>query len=286
MLNDLNSRNLRFPSPCLWFYLFIVNVFSLRLQDCCSFILGLAFLCILYQQPPHFDAPVLPLFIFISPSSPFLPVPALGVGVGGLWAAAALSPLPIQYKGKSYIDFGQDSALTGYYTLSLASVDVWKHSLWSSLKFLHSAKRLRWLRSITNEEELWGEPVIKHLPLLMAAHWNSQSSFPVTLSVCQRKKEIQVPHSWFFTVLLFFYSCILFWSSCWDGHRSLCLSDRVCTEGFYSTLIHTEAVFKLLVWSQTEQMLNPKTAPKSGLQSMSIRVNAWLVFFFFFSRYE
>lgn len=77
--------------------------------------------------------------------------------------------------------------------LPLACVGVWKRPPWSSLKSLHSAKRFRWLRSITDEEGLWGEPVIKQLPLLMAAPCNSHSSgSPVTPSVGQHQKDIRV----------------------------------------------------------------------------------------------
>lgn len=56
------------------------------------------------------------------------------------------------------------------------------------------SQRFHWLWSITVELGLWGEPVIKHLPLLMAAHFNSNfSQSPVALCLpafdSERKRQ-------------------------------------------------------------------------------------------------
>lgn len=150
-----------------------------------------------------------------------LPVLALGGGgrgeLSGLFICS-LFPLPIQYEGESY------RLWTGFCTwldtiCYLLPVFVWKHSLWSSLKSLHSAKRFRWLRSITDEERLRGAPVIKHLPLLMAAHCNSHSSSsPITPSVYQHKKDIKVllklvlHCSVCFSLAAFYFACMLGWT--------------------------------------------------------------------------
>lgn len=188
----------------------------------------------LHQQPlQHFDASVLPLFVFISPSSAFLPFrqsvylfwPLGAGGRGRGWGELSglfircLFPLPIQYEGEPY------RLWTGFCTWLdtiwyLLTVFVWKHSLWSSLKSLHSAKRFRWLRSITDDEGLRGAPVIKHLPLLMAAHCNSHSSSsPFTPSVYQHKKDIKVLlklvlhcSAVCFSIAAFYFACMPWWT--------------------------------------------------------------------------
>lgn len=122
------------------------------------------------------------------------------------------------------------------------------HSLWSSLKFLNSAKRFRWLTSIRDEEELWGVPVIKRLPLLMATHFNSHSSHPYP--ACQRftywKKEIKVAVFYSFFSVVFSIPTLFgiyphfHFMSRWDGHVRVCVQ---CKWGFYSTTrIHTKGV--------------------------------------------
>lgn len=70
------------------------------------------FLCILHRRPPHFDAPVLPLFVFISPSSSslsFLPsfppsIHLFSSSGGEALRLAVRSPLPptILCEGESY----------------------------------------------------------------------------------------------------------------------------------------------------------------------------------------
>lgn len=162
-----------------------------------------------------------------------LPVnPSTCFGPGGELrsSSTALFPLPIQYEGESY----------GHWADFCTSLDTicylspvfmcGMHSLWSSLKFLHSAKRFRWLTSIRDEEELWGEPVIKHLPLLTATHFNSHSSHfcPACQHFIYQKKEIQFLRK---LVLLQFLFCRFFsiptlfgtsphfhFISRWDGH--------------------------------------------------------------------
>lgn len=97
----------------------------------CVFISGPTFLYILHHQLPHFDAPVFPLFIFISPSSPFLPsrqsvlFPALGGGKGLRGSSTALCFHCQSSIHVNHIDLGRFLHFTGYYMLSLSCVYVW-----------------------------------------------------------------------------------------------------------------------------------------------------------------
>lgn len=168
MMSCIKSKLFALSSSLLLHYSAQMK-FSSRLL---LFISGPTFLCSLHHQPPHFDAPILPLFIFISPSSPFLPLRQsvyLFRPSGGALRLLIHSvfPLPIQIEGESY------RLWTGYCTSLMTICYLFPvfmcgmHSLWSSVKFLRSAKRFHWLTSITDQT---GQPVIKHLPLLILIH--------------------------------------------------------------------------------------------------------------------
>lgn len=129
------------------------------------------------------DAPVLPLFIFVSPSSPPFPsihsftcsVPlreSLRLSVHSL-----LLP-PILCEGESYGVFEKDSAL--HWLLYVISFLCLWNTFPSELTPVLSQKVpvCHRLMSIRNEEGPLGELVIKHLPLLMATHFHSNSCLP------------------------------------------------------------------------------------------------------------
>lgn len=244
-----------FP-PCLEFYLFIVNVVF---SPCVS--MAASFLCTLHQQLPHFDASILSLFIFISPSSPFLPLrqsvylfrPS---GREKLWGSSSALFFLCQSSMKANpIDFEQDSALDWIlYVISLLC-----------------------LREEAFPPELAKIPALSQKVPLAEEHHRRGRTLGRTCdqtpsSADGRSLQFTFPHfscrslclpaqegdqsspevaSSLFCCLLFF-SWRLLCSTCWDGHTSRCVRDRVCTEGFYSpTLRRTEMVFKELVWWQT-----------------------------------
>lgn len=197
----------------------------------------------------------------------------------------SLFPLPIQDQRESY-RFEQVSCTSPDAICYLSPVFMCgMHSLWSSLKFLNSAKRFRWLTSIRDEEELWGEPVIKRLPLLMATHFNLQSSHPYP--ACQRfiywKKEIKVTvfYSFFSVVFLLFPHCLAtihIFTSChverdtsWHVSECVCIH---CKWGFYYTtnkkvvqhkkcwnspsLLHTLYLKHECFWADAGSWIRPK----------------------------
>lgn len=110
-------------------------------------LLASKFLCTSRHQSPHFDAPVLPLFIFISPSSSslsFRPSIHLFQLLGGralrLFVHAPLPP-PVLCGGESYGVFERESAFhSALYVITFPPV-CGMYSLWSSLKFLRSVRR-------------------------------------------------------------------------------------------------------------------------------------------------
>lgn len=117
------------------------------------------FLCISHHQPPQFDAPVLPLFVFIPPLSPPLSFhPSIQLLRGRALRFSVYSPFPplIGCEGESYGAFEQDC---GCYMLSFSWVSVCAqdrdqgmHSPRSSLKFLRSAIRYR-CTTLTSDRE-------------------------------------------------------------------------------------------------------------------------------------
>lgn len=155
------------------------------------------FLCTLRHQPPHFDAPVLPLFIFISPSSSsssFRPSIHLFQLLRGralrLFVHAPLPP-PILCEGESYGVFERESAFhSPLYVITFPACVCGMYSLWRSLKFLRSVRRTTAAEGRGRGRGTRGR-ACDRTTSSASVHWFSLTFLPVTchLTLCCHLKE-------------------------------------------------------------------------------------------------